>query len=530
MSYRLGVDVGGTFTDVLLVDEASGATWRAKTASTPQDQAFGVLNGIARSATRPASRSPRSRRSCTARPPRPTPSSRARAPPSASSRRRASARSCRSPAPTSPAAWGWIIWPKPEPLAALENTVEVDERIAIDGGQIRPLDETAPAPRWPGSPASRRSRSRSSTPSPTRPTSAGCATSPPRCSPGSRSRSPPTSCRAAGVRAHRDDGRQRLRPAAGQALRHDAQRSAARGRGRGRAGHPAQRRRPVLRAGRHRRAGDDAALRARPRGDRRGVGRRAVRLPRPHHLRHAAPRPTSPSSRAWPRGSAARPRSATSPSAPPASTSAPSARAALDRARAAADPCPAGGPQSAGADPARRPTARVAPSRRSPTPTSSSATCPRTSPAARSGSTPGGPHRRRHRGRRDGAAVAGGRGGRHRRQSSTRTCSAACGSSPSSRASTRATSPSSPSAARGRCTPTPSGSSPARGRSSSRRRPRAVRPRGRDDLAPRRVGAHRAAPASPSSPAPSWRRSSPSSPTTPAAGSPTRVCPARSSG
>jgi hypothetical protein len=30
--YRLGVDVGGTFTDVLLVEEASGATWRAKTA------------------------------------------------------------------------------------------------------------------------------------------------------------------------------------------------------------------------------------------------------------------------------------------------------------------------------------------------------------------------------------------------------------------------------------------------------------------------------------------------------------------
>ena len=29
MSYRLGVDVGGTFTDVLLVDEDSGATWRA---------------------------------------------------------------------------------------------------------------------------------------------------------------------------------------------------------------------------------------------------------------------------------------------------------------------------------------------------------------------------------------------------------------------------------------------------------------------------------------------------------------------
>ena len=46
MSYRLGVDVGGTFTDVLLVEEGSGATWRAKTASTPADQAVGVLTGI----------------------------------------------------------------------------------------------------------------------------------------------------------------------------------------------------------------------------------------------------------------------------------------------------------------------------------------------------------------------------------------------------------------------------------------------------------------------------------------------------
>ena len=46
MSYRLGVDVGGTFTDVLLVEEGSGSTWRAKTASTPADQAVGVLHGI----------------------------------------------------------------------------------------------------------------------------------------------------------------------------------------------------------------------------------------------------------------------------------------------------------------------------------------------------------------------------------------------------------------------------------------------------------------------------------------------------
>ena len=38
---------------------------------------------------------------------------------------------------------GWIIWPKPEPLAALENTIEVPERIASDGAVITPLDEQA---------------------------------------------------------------------------------------------------------------------------------------------------------------------------------------------------------------------------------------------------------------------------------------------------------------------------------------------------------------------------------------------------
>jgi N-methylhydantoinase A len=48
VTYRLGVDVGGTFTDLLLVDEASGATWSAKVPSTPQDQSVGVLSGLER--------------------------------------------------------------------------------------------------------------------------------------------------------------------------------------------------------------------------------------------------------------------------------------------------------------------------------------------------------------------------------------------------------------------------------------------------------------------------------------------------
>ena len=48
MSYRLGVDVGGTFTDLLLINEDSGATHTAKVPSTPEDSSVGVLNGIAR--------------------------------------------------------------------------------------------------------------------------------------------------------------------------------------------------------------------------------------------------------------------------------------------------------------------------------------------------------------------------------------------------------------------------------------------------------------------------------------------------
>ena len=44
MSYRLGVDVGGTFTDLLLVNEKTGALHTAKVPSTPEDSSIGVFN------------------------------------------------------------------------------------------------------------------------------------------------------------------------------------------------------------------------------------------------------------------------------------------------------------------------------------------------------------------------------------------------------------------------------------------------------------------------------------------------------
>lgn len=50
MSYIAGIDVGGTFTDVTLLDTESGHCWIAKTPSTPQDQSLGFLAGLRRAA------------------------------------------------------------------------------------------------------------------------------------------------------------------------------------------------------------------------------------------------------------------------------------------------------------------------------------------------------------------------------------------------------------------------------------------------------------------------------------------------
>ena len=46
MAWRIGVDIGGTFTDVALVDEASGRIGVAKVPTTPDDFGRGVLDGL----------------------------------------------------------------------------------------------------------------------------------------------------------------------------------------------------------------------------------------------------------------------------------------------------------------------------------------------------------------------------------------------------------------------------------------------------------------------------------------------------
>jgi N-methylhydantoinase A len=49
---RIGVDIGGTFTDLQILDQASGALYSLKTPTTPDDPSIGLMTGIAAAARR----------------------------------------------------------------------------------------------------------------------------------------------------------------------------------------------------------------------------------------------------------------------------------------------------------------------------------------------------------------------------------------------------------------------------------------------------------------------------------------------
>ena len=46
MPYTVGIDVGGTFTDLIAVDAATGDVKLAKVPTSVENQAFGVMNAI----------------------------------------------------------------------------------------------------------------------------------------------------------------------------------------------------------------------------------------------------------------------------------------------------------------------------------------------------------------------------------------------------------------------------------------------------------------------------------------------------
>ncbi len=142
MSYRLGVDVGGTFTDLLLIDEGSGETYRAKVPSTPEDSSIGVLNGIEKvcgTANVNPGEITHVMHGTTVATNTILEGKGARVGLVTTEGHRQVLQIARSFVPGILA--GWIIWPKPEPLAPLEATIEAIERRDARGGLVKALEE-----------------------------------------------------------------------------------------------------------------------------------------------------------------------------------------------------------------------------------------------------------------------------------------------------------------------------------------------------------------------------------------------------
>jgi N-methylhydantoinase A len=144
MTYRLGVDVGGTFTDLLLVDQTTGGTWTAKVPSTPKDQSIGVLNGIRKVCER-AGIEPRQiehvMHGTTVATNTVLTSSGARVGLVTTRGHRQVLQIARSFVPGG--LGGWVIYNKSLPMAPLKLTIEADERMSARGEVVRPLEEAA---------------------------------------------------------------------------------------------------------------------------------------------------------------------------------------------------------------------------------------------------------------------------------------------------------------------------------------------------------------------------------------------------
>src|SRR5438105_15567960 len=141
MAYRLGVDVGGTFTDLLLVHDETGALHRVKTPSTPADPSEGVLAGVRRIAEEAGVQVAEIRNilhGTTVATNAVLESKGARVGLLTTAGFKQILHLARSQTP-GPLA-GWIIMIKPDPPAALEDTREANERMGAQGDVVEPVD------------------------------------------------------------------------------------------------------------------------------------------------------------------------------------------------------------------------------------------------------------------------------------------------------------------------------------------------------------------------------------------------------
>lgn len=144
MSYRLGVDVGGTFTDLLLINEDTGETFTAKVPSTPSDSSIGVLNGVERicaeSGVNPKEVT-RVMHGTTVATNAVLTGKGAKVGLVTTKGYKHTLQVARSFCPGG--LGGWVSFVKKPLLAPLELTIEADERMAADGSVVTELDKVA---------------------------------------------------------------------------------------------------------------------------------------------------------------------------------------------------------------------------------------------------------------------------------------------------------------------------------------------------------------------------------------------------
>ncbi|KAJ7243203.1 Hydantoinase/oxoprolinase-domain-containing protein, partial [Mycena haematopus] len=140
-TWKLGVDVGGTFTDGILYNSTTGESYRSKVLSTPENQAKGVLAAVAQlkslvpsGATLDLSLHHGTTVATNAL----LEGTGARVALIVTQGYRDILLMRRSQVPGGLGAW--VVYPKKQPLASLELTVEAPGRIAIDGSEVRPFD------------------------------------------------------------------------------------------------------------------------------------------------------------------------------------------------------------------------------------------------------------------------------------------------------------------------------------------------------------------------------------------------------
>ncbi len=141
MPYRVGVDVGGTFTDFLLFEEATGAAAAHKTPSTPWDPAEGLIRGLGE-LLQNASVAPADvmhvMHGTTVSTNAVLEGRGARVGLLTTAGFEQVLHLARGETPGPMA--GWVTMVKPDPLAAVEDTRGVRERMGARGEVVRPLD------------------------------------------------------------------------------------------------------------------------------------------------------------------------------------------------------------------------------------------------------------------------------------------------------------------------------------------------------------------------------------------------------